>query len=81
MNKVFTAVRNFYRREPARVVAAVVAAVVFVAQWLDVGIDSNTVFVVVGTALAVLFGGEVVRRDVKPVKKQIKRKAKPKKKA
>jgi len=79
MNKVFTAVRNFYRREPARVVAAVVAAIVFVAQWLDVGIDSNTVFVVVGTALAVLFGGEVIRKDVKPVKKQIKRKAKPKK--
>jgi hypothetical protein len=79
MNKVFTAVRNFYRREPARVVAAVVAAIVFVAQWLDVGIDSNTVFVVVGTALAVLFGGEIVRKDVKPVKKQIKRKAKPKK--
>lgn len=76
MDKVFTALRNWYRREPARVVALVVAAVVFVAQWLDVGLDQSTVYVVVGTALAVVFGGEVTRRQVKPVKKPVKRRKK-----
>jgi len=76
MDKVFTALRNWYRREPARVVALVVAAVVFVAQWLDVGFDQSTVYVVVGTALAVIFGGEVTRRQVKPVKKPVKRRKK-----
>jgi len=65
----YEAVKSWYHREPARVVALAVAAVVALAQLLDLGVDQGTVFIVVGTVLAVVFGGEVTRRKVTPVKK------------
>ncbi len=61
--------RKLYRREPARVNAAVVSAVIAVAAYFDVVLDGLTAAQVVAYVLAVLLGGEVTRQRVRPLKR------------
>lgn len=64
-------VKDLYAREPARVNAAAVAAVIAVAAASGVALDNASVAGVVAVVLSVLLGGEVTRSKVEPTDPEV----------
>lgn len=58
--------RSIYRREPARVVALVVAAAVSVATALGFVVEEQSLGSIVALVLTVFLGGEATRSKVTP---------------
>lgn len=66
LNKVGDRVKTLWVKEPARITTYTIAAVGFVLHLLNVATDVSTLTVVVGFVLPLIFGGEVVRKNVTP---------------
>ena len=58
--------RALWVREPARVIAACVAAVVFIAARFGVVVDAQDLGTALLVVLPILLGGEVTRAQVPP---------------
>lgn len=67
VRRAVRAARGLYAREPVRVAAAVVSAVVFVAAKAGLVLDAQTTAVAAAIVLPILLGGEVARKKVTPV--------------
>lgn len=63
------ALRNLWKSNPARVVAFVASAVVFVAAKFGIVVPEQTVLEALAYIVPILFGGEVTRGLVSPASK------------
>lgn len=64
-------VKQLWAREPARVVAVLVAVIVFAASKAGVVLDERSVADALVLILPVLVGGEVTRASVSPAKRPL----------
>ena len=60
------ALRRLYNREPARVIAVVVSAVVALATALGIVVDEESLGEILSYVAVILLGGEATRRKVTP---------------
>ena len=67
MQKILENAVALYRREPARINAAAVSAVVFLAAKLGIVISEQDVLTSVLLVLPIVLGGEHTRAKVSPV--------------
>lgn len=63
--------RSLYRREPARLIALLVAVLIFVANRVGLVLDEAGLGEAIGLALFVLLGGEVTRSQVSPAPPEV----------
>jgi hypothetical protein len=71
MNTMLDRLRALYQREPARLIAIIVAVVLFVANRVGLVLDDAGLGEAIGVALFVLLGGEVTRSKVSPAAPEI----------
>lgn len=67
MQKILDNAVALYRREPARINAAVVSAVVFLAAKFGVVVSEQDILTSVLVVLPIILGGERTRSKVSPV--------------
>ena len=68
INKAIEALKGVWQREPVRVVAVIVSAVITAAGAFGFIVPAQTVETIVAAVLSVLLGGEVSRSRVTPTK-------------
>lgn len=69
ISTIIARIKSLYTQEPAVVISAAAAAIVFVAANFGIVVDQTSVLSALAYVLPILFGGVIIRSKVSPVVK------------